>query len=197
MNKSGLACPHITMKSEDPFCRELPPELPRSRLDFLQTKANLHAVKIATFAVYMETINWKVEGMNCSTCALTIGKYLEKKGGRNVRVSLVSGDVSFDIKDDLDRRQLQQGINNLGYTVVGEQEGPKSDRHPLNMHLRYFLFSLPFTLLLMLPMTPGLSGLHVLMHPWVQLLIGLPVYLAGARVFGRRAIKSLLNGSPD
>ena len=27
----------------------------------------------------METINWKIEGMSCSTCALTIGKYLEEQ----------------------------------------------------------------------------------------------------------------------
>ena len=67
----------------------------------------------------METINWKVEGMSCSTCALTISKFLEKKGGQNVKVSLASGDVSFDIKGDLDRQQLQQGIGKLGYTVVG------------------------------------------------------------------------------
>ena len=34
----------------------------------------------------------------------------------------------------------------------------------------------------MLPMAPGLSGLHSLMHPWVQLVICLPVYVAGMLV---------------
>jgi len=145
----------------------------------------------------METINWKVEGMSCSTCALTIGKYLEKKGGQNVRVTLASGDVSFDIKDDHDRLQLQEGINQLGYTVIKERESATSDRRPLNKHLRYFLFCLPFTLLLMLPMVPGLSGLHGLMDPWIQLLICMPVYVAGLLFFGRSAVQSLLNGSPN
>jgi P-type Cu+ transporter len=56
----------------------------------------------------METINWKIEGMSCSTCALTIGKYLEKKGGQNVKVSLASGDVSFDTASEVDPGQLQQ-----------------------------------------------------------------------------------------
>jgi Cu+-exporting ATPase len=145
----------------------------------------------------METINWKVEGMSCSTCALTIGKYLEKRGGQNVRVSLASGDVSFDIKDDHDRMQLQEGINQLGYTVIKERESATSDRRPLNKHLRYFLFCLPFTLLLMLPMIIGLSGLHGLMDPWIQLLICMPVYVAGLLFFGRSAVQSLLNGSPN
>src|SRR5580704_2932037 len=145
----------------------------------------------------METINWKVEGMSCSTCAITISKFLEKKGGQNVKVSLAGGDVSFDIKGDLDQRQLQQGIGKLGYTVVGEQGGARSAGQQYNKHLLYFLFCLPFTILLMLPMAPGLSGLHVLMQPWVQLLLGVPVYIAGARFFGRSAIQSLLNGSPN
>ena len=135
--------------------------------------------------------------MSCSTCALTISKFLEKKGGQNVKVSLASGDVSFDIKGDLDRQQLQQGIGKLGYTVVGEQDDARSAGHGWNKHLRYFLFCLPFTLALMLPMVPGLSRLHVLMHPWTQLLITLPVYAAGMSFFGRSDIQSLLNGSPN
>jgi Cu+-exporting ATPase len=49
----------------------------------------------------------------------------------------------------------------------------------------------------MLPMTPGLSGLYVLMYPWVQVAICLPVYVLGMNFFGRSAVKSLLNGSPN
>jgi Cu+-exporting ATPase len=145
----------------------------------------------------METINWKVEGMSCSTCALTIGKYLEKKGGRNVKVSLASGDVSFDLNGDEDRQQLQKGVNDLGYTVVKEEDGVKSAGRSINRHLRYFLFCLPFTVALMLPMAPGLARLHWLMQPWTQLLLCLPVYGAGVWFFGRSAVKSLLNGLPN
>jgi len=147
---------------------------------------------------YMETINWKVEGMSCPSCALTIGKYLEKKGGRNVKVSLASGDVSFDTNGQSDRQQLQQGISDLGYTVVkDEAPAAKSGGRRLHKQLRYFLFCLPFTSLLFLPMIPGMSVLHWLMYPWVQLLLCLPVYLAGMSFFGRSAVKSLLNGLPN
>jgi P-type Cu+ transporter len=204
VDKGGLAGSHIAMKSENFSGRELPPEVAGGRLDFRQLKAELHAIKIGTFAVYMETVNWKVEGMSCSTCALTISKFLEKKGGQNVRVSLAGGDVSFDLKDNLDRLQLREGINKLGYTVVGGQEGAGtggkgaiSGRRRFNKHLGYFLFCLPFTILLTLPMAPGLSSLHFLMQPWVQLAVCLPVYIAGALFFGRSAVQSLLNGSPN
>ena len=146
----------------------------------------------------METINWKVEGMTCATCALTIGKYLEKKGGQNVRVSLATGDVSFDTDAAVDRSQLQKGIHALGYTVAGERSpGAAPARRTFNKHLRYFLFCLPFTLALLLHMLPGASSLHWLMYPWMQCLLCLPVFIAGMLFFGRSAVKSLVNGIPN
>ncbi|GGB06812.1 heavy metal translocating P-type ATPase [Puia dinghuensis] len=146
----------------------------------------------------METINWKIEGMSCSTCALTIGKYLEKNGLQNVKVSLASGDVSFDATGEIDRNQLEKGIHDLGYTVLAGQPGATTGtRAPMNKHLRYFLFCLPFTLLLFLPMLGENAFLHWLMHPWVQLFICLPVFVTGMLFFGRSAVKSLINGLPN
>jgi len=140
----------------------------------------------------METINWKIEGMSCSTCALTINKYLAKKGLQNIKVSLASGDVSFETPGGLDRQSLQKGIHDLGYTVVGE-EAPAAARRPMNKHLKRFLFCLPFTLTLLLHM----AGVELLMRPWVQLVICLPVFVTGMQFFGRSAVKSLLNGLPN
>lgn len=158
----------------------------------------------------METINWKIEGMSCSTCALTINKYLEKKGVQNIKVSLASGDVSFEAAGGLDKQSLQKGIHALGYTVL-QEESPRSAqaRPPLNKHLRYFLFCLPFTLLLLLHMFvmhPGwinesnywfIYWIHPLVKPWSQFFLCLPVFVAGMRFFGRSALKSLLNGLPN
>ena len=145
----------------------------------------------------METINWKVEGMSCSTCALTINKYLEKKGLHNIKVSLASGDVSFDAGTDVDPTQLEKGIHDLGYTVVHPTAAARpAGKTPLNKHLRYFLFCLPFTLVLLGHML-GHSAPHWLMNPWIQLGLCLPVFLAGMQFFGRSAVKSLFNGLPN
>jgi Cu+-exporting ATPase len=147
----------------------------------------------------METINWKVEGMSCSTCALTIGKYLEKKGLQNIKVSLASGDVSFDTASELDRSQLQKGITDLGYTVIKEEDAAAGGtaKAPVNKHLRYFLFCLPFTVLLLGHMFGEAGPLHWLMHPWIQLVLCLPVFVAGMRFFGKSAVNSVLNGLPN
>ncbi|MES1160060.1 MAG: cation-translocating P-type ATPase, partial [Bacteroidota bacterium] len=146
----------------------------------------------------METINWKIDGMSCSTCALTISKYLEKKGLQNVKVSLASGDVSFDTPGQLDRQQLQKGIQDLGYTVAKENNPAATSGKPMNRHLRYLFFCLPFTVVLLLHMAADyLPFLHWLMHPWVQFGLCLPVYVAGMNFFGRSAIKSIANGLPN
>ena len=145
----------------------------------------------------METISWKVEGMTCSTCALSINKYLEKKGLQNIRVSLASGDVSFDASLEIDPTQLEKGIHELGYTVVKPKaDGKTPQRAPLNRHLGYFLFCLPFTIVLLGHML-GHQAPHWLMLPWLQLFLCLPVFIAGMRFFGRSALKSLLNGLPN
>lgn len=142
----------------------------------------------------METINWKIEGMTCSTCALTINKYLERKGLLNIKVSLASGDVSFDSAEPVDSQQLREEIRDLGYTVVQEEAPGGEIRPSLNKHLRYFLFCLPFTILLLLHMV---VSIHWLMLPRVQLICCTPVYAIGMYFFGRSAWKSLLNGLPN
>ncbi|WP_233218249.1 heavy-metal-associated domain-containing protein, partial [Roseateles chitinivorans] len=43
----------------------------------------------------MEKVNWKVEGMTCTNCALTVNKYLQSQGMQNVKVNFIGGDVSF------------------------------------------------------------------------------------------------------
>jgi Cu+-exporting ATPase len=43
----------------------------------------------------------------------------------------------------------------------------------------------------------GGNAPHWLMHPEIQLLLCVPVYIAGMRFFGRSAVKSLLNGLPN
>jgi Cu+-exporting ATPase len=145
----------------------------------------------------METINWKVDGMSCSTCALTINKYLAKKGLQNIKVSLASGDVSFEAEGPVDSQQIQKGIHDLGYTVVKEAAPGSTAKRPMNKHLRYLLLCLPFTLVLLLHMAGDALPLHWLMHPWVQFFLCLPVYGIGMQFFGRSAIKSVLNGLPN
>ncbi|MER3464811.1 MAG: cadmium-translocating P-type ATPase [Chitinophagaceae bacterium] len=144
----------------------------------------------------MEKVQWKVEGMTCSNCALTVNKFLQNNGAQNVAVNPINGDVSFELVEATKKQSLANGIQSLGYSIAADSQLIQNDKKPLfKNHLQRFLFCLPFTAILMLHMV----GLHIhwLMNPWLQLALTLPVYVVGMSFFGRSAIKSIRNGVPN
>jgi len=146
----------------------------------------------------METASWKVEGMSCSNCALTIGNYLKKEGLQNVKVNLISGDVNFDMNGSIQVPDIVKGIESLGYHVeTGAEKATATHKPFLQNHLQRFLFCLIFTLPLLFHMLDKWVHIHWLMNPWVQLVLCLPVYIVGMNFFGRSAIQSIRNGMPN
>ncbi|THU41360.1 cadmium-translocating P-type ATPase [Niastella caeni] len=145
----------------------------------------------------MKKVNWKVDGMTCSNCALTVQQYLTNEGMDNVKVNLMGGEVSFDINGK-NEQQIIKGIESLGYTVQNEgTEAPKRGKKLFSSHKHRFLFCLVFTLPLMLHMFDKWLHIHWLMNPWIQLGLCLPVYVVGMDFFGRSAIKSIRNRMPN
>ena len=136
--------------------------------------------------------------MTCSNCSLTVTKYLEKEGNRNVKVNLISGDVIFDKAGDKDLDKVKKGIEELGYTVKTDKADTAPPRKKIfRNHLQRLLFCSVFTLPLMLHMIDRWVHIGWLMNPWVQLALCLPVYVVGMEFFGRSAIKSIRNGMPN
>jgi Cu+-exporting ATPase len=145
----------------------------------------------------MEKVQWKVDGMHCANCALSINKFLQKGGAKNVAVNVIDGNVSFDVVEKEKPTELAKGVEAMGYKVEADGIVRKEGKKPfLQNHLQRFLFCLPFTVVLMLHMIPGLH-IHFLMNPWVQAALTLPVFYVGMSFFGRSAIKSLRNGIPN
>jgi Cu+-exporting ATPase len=146
----------------------------------------------------MEKTNWKVEGMTCSNCSLTVTKYLEKEGNRNVKVNLISGDVIFEKAADKDLEKVIKGIEELGYTVKTDKSVDRpTKRRFFKSHLQRFLFCAVFTLPLMLHMAERWVHIEWIMNPWVQLVLCIPVYIVGMDFFGRSAFNSIKNGMPN
>lgn len=149
----------------------------------------------------MQKVDLKVEGMTCSNCALSVTKYLQKQAFSDVRVSPISGAVSFKSTGEVSMPAVEKGIASLGYKVVNETSNsqsntPKSFKF-LETSKSRFLFTLPFTLVLLLHMLHEVLPLHWLMNPWVQLAICLPVFIVGMYFFGRSAVKSIASGAPN
>ncbi len=148
----------------------------------------------------MKSIQLKVEGMDCTNCALTITRYLEKQGLKNVKVNFGTGDVSFDTETTPDEKKISAGIASLGYTVA-DQDIHSGRKQAWYLKLfatpfRRFLFCLPFAVLLNLHMIRGLP-LQWLHDPRVQLALTLPVFFVGMLFFGRSAWKGIRNGIPN
>src|SRR5690349_9218265 len=143
----------------------------------------------------METVNWKVDGMTCSNCALTIQQYLKKEGLKDVKVDLMGGDVSFGLDTEKNKQQIKKGIESLGYSVqAGEGAAKETKKRFFSSHRNRFLVCLLFTAPLLLHMFDKWMSLHWLMDPWVQLGLCAPVYLIGMDFFGRSAWQSIRNG---
>jgi P-type Cu+ transporter len=141
----------------------------------------------------METVNWKVEGMSCSACAQTINGFLEKKGMKDVRVSLTAGEAVFQNVPGIPEQELRKGIEGLGYHVAEETTSKKHT----NKFVRYLAICVPFTLVLLLHMVDHAPLLDWLHNPWIQFLLCLPVYITGMYYFGRSAIHSLILRTPN
>lgn len=145
----------------------------------------------------METIKWKVEGMTCANCALTINKYLDKKGMQNIRVNPIDAEVTFETIEGTEAKSLIKDINDLGYHVIDQQQGAGTKQPFFSNQRNRLLFTLPFTLVLMLHMLERWIHIHWLMNPWIQLVLCLPVYIVGMSFFGKSAWISLRNKMPN
>jgi P-type Cu+ transporter len=145
----------------------------------------------------METVNWKVEGMSCTNCALTVNKYLIGKGMQNVQVNFMGGDLSFDIANETSKTELVTGIEGLGYQVkTGDASENNQSKKIFTNHFQRFLFCIVFTAPLLVHMIPGVH-IHALMNPYIQLALTIPVFIVGMDFFGRSAINSLWKGIPN
>ncbi len=155
----------------------------------------------------MEKVDWKVDGMTCSNCALSISKYLGKEGATEVKVNPIDGAVSFQVAEPASIPALKKGVSSLGYGIKNKHDDAGHHGHDhqpgngwpsfLNTNKKRLLFCLPFTLVLMMHMLDKWIQIHWLMNPWIQLALTLPVFVVGMLYFGKSALKSLQAGVPN
>ena len=86
----------------------------------------------------MTSINCKVEGMHCTNCALSVSKYLEKKGMQDVNVSFATEEVSFTAPAGADSKEVLNGINQMGYRVVLPEDKPAARKVYTTLTFKFF-----------------------------------------------------------
>lgn len=140
----------------------------------------------------------KVDGMTCGNCALTITKFLSKKGLNDVSANAASGEVNFTLDKDIELPTIYKALKDLGYPVIESDDDEMMEephQHASNKIKRMLLICAAFTAPLLLHMFVGHD--HFLNNPVLQLILCTPVYLIGAYHFGGNAYRSLKNGIPN
>jgi P-type Cu+ transporter len=136
------------------------------------------------------SVHLKVDGMNCTNCALGIRKTLEKEGYANVYVNFSTGDVRFDMSEGLSVPVAITRIESLGYQV-SDSETDEVKQKGLTPIERKFWFSAIFTVPLVLAMFVPVPLLH---NDLFQLALTIPVFIIGFLHFGKSAYYSLKAG---
>ena len=142
----------------------------------------------------METVQWKVDGMSCTNCALSIHKYLQSNGVEAPKVSFMDGEVQFEMPEAIAKEKLIKGIQNLGYKVRGQEEKVVKKWLDNNRDRAFFCFL--FAAPLVVHMLPGVHW-HFMMNPYVQLIFTLPIFIVGMAYFGKSAWYSITKGIPN
>ncbi|MDB5193164.1 MAG: lead, cadmium, zinc and mercury transporting ATPase [Segetibacter sp.] len=145
----------------------------------------------------MEKINWKVDGMTCSNCALSVSRVLQKQGMHDIKVNPINGEVAFETTQaNGNVEKAKKGIELLGYQIVSDENvGHEVKKSFLSTTSGKFFFCLPFTIILMLG--HWFHGIHFLQNHFVQLALCAPVYVVGMSFFGKSAINSIRSGVPN
>jgi len=143
----------------------------------------------------MEKVQWKVDGMSCTNCALSIHKYLQSNGIVEPKVSFMEGEVQFEMPEITNKEKLIKGIQNLGYKVRGQEEAAPKKKF-LDNNKDRALFCFFFALPILIPMLPGIH-LHFMMQPLVQLTLTTPIFIVGMGYFGKSAWYSITKGIPN
>lgn len=148
------------------------------------------------FATMANTTLLSVQGMTCSSCAQGITRQLEKKGLKKVNVHYESGEVEFELGNDLGVPEVINEINSLGYKASLWQkplnELSKTSKFSI-LEIRFFISAF-FTIPLLLHMFLHFELLHNILF---QFLLCIPVLIIGIMHFGKSAWGSLKAGIPN
>ena len=140
-------------------------------------------------------IDWEIEGMTCHNCSLNVKKYLEQNGLKSVQVNFTNKEASFVSSAETDLDKIAKGLSGIGYTVANNHSNHGHEHHSHSDSLKKDLIvAIIFTLPLLLHM---FIYWHLLHQAITQLILCIPVFYIGLKVFGKSAFNSLRAGIPN
>lgn len=148
-----------------------------------------------------DKVTLNVEGMTCVNCAKGISNALAGMKLDGVNVDFATGEVAYDYNEAVEREAIIKKIEKLGYQVVDKAEQEEEHKEWLSAIEKRFIISAIFTVPLffghILVSMGVLSHDSIIVNPWVQLGLCIPVFILGMMYFGRSAFNSLKTGVPN
>lgn len=132
-------------------------------------------------------INLDITGMTCASCVNRIEKMLNKDEGvisASVNLATEKAKVEYD-PSKIDIERIITIVSRAGYEAKVSVSGKKSDKEQsLKKEKVLILLSAVLTLPLVLPMLVEPFGLNLMLSPWLQLILAIPVqFYIGARFY--------------
>ncbi|AFM01418.1 MULTISPECIES: heavy metal translocating P-type ATPase [Desulfitobacterium] len=151
----------------------------------LDEKTILEKVKDLGYGAYMESnegkAQFKVSGMTCANCALTIEKKLRNTPGvQTVAVNFATESVTTDYDPAVTNLEtIYEQIRDAGYTPIENKEEFHEDNHvksQRNWVIFSALLSAPLMPMMFMPMTPGMMYTMFFLATVVQFTAGWTFY---------------------
>ncbi|HHY26744.1 MAG TPA: copper ion binding protein, partial [Desulfitobacterium dehalogenans] len=151
----------------------------------LDEKTILEKVKDLGYGAYMESnegkAQFKVSGMTCANCALTIEKKLRNTPGvQTVAVNFATESVTTDYDPAVTNLEtIYEQIRDAGYTPIENKEEFHED-NPVKSQRNWVIFSAvlsaPLMPMMFMPMTPGMMYTMFFLATVVQFTAGWTFY---------------------
>jgi len=141
----------------------------------------------------MEKQRLDITGMDCTNCALTIKKTIEKQGATDVSVNFTTGEAAFVYPNNIDT--ILKSVTDLGYGAKVAEKKKMQIEQEVVKDKSFFkienilIICAIFTLPLLLHMFVDEDS--ILNNPTLQLILSTPVYVIGCFHFGKSAWGSL------
>ena len=149
----------------------------------------------------VQTVDLRIGGMTCASCAVRIENRLNKLTGVSAAVNFATEKARVTLPADLDPRELLAEVTRTGYTAALPDpeatgiEGAGDELHELDLRrLRRRLIgsialSVPVIALAMIP------AFQFTDWQWISLVLATPVVIWGAWPFHRAAWRNLRHGA--
>ena len=137
---------------------------------------------------------FKLEGMSCFNCVLSIEKHLQKNKIVDFNIDFANSELIVTQNQNVTENKIIELITKIGFRASPVLIKKTTKKFISKIEV-FFLVSLIFTLPLLAHMF--LSHEHFLSDPIVQLFLCFPVFLIGVYQFGFSAIRSIINRLPN